>query len=107
MALYLTRPEAAKYIRETYGIKCSAKWLAKLAVTGGGPLYWKNGRAVLYRINSLDAWVHNRLRGPWSSSTRRESAEKYFRDIKGLAFIDVDELDNTAIVPFDPTINLN
>jgi hypothetical protein len=107
MPLYLNRRQAAKYVRETYGIKCSEKWLAKLAVTGGGPLYWKDGRAVYYRVNSLDAWVHNRLRGPWSSSSRRESAEKYFRDIKGLPFIDVDDFDNTAIVAFDPTINLN
>ncbi len=33
---YLRRADAASYVRTTWGIPCSSRWLAKLAVTGGG-----------------------------------------------------------------------
>ena len=68
MSVFVTRRSAAKYVRDTHGVRCSEKWLAKLAVTGGGPPYWKNGRAVLYQRETLDAWVKRRINGPWASS---------------------------------------
>lgn len=39
---YLRRTDAATYVRQTWGIPCSPKWLAKLAVVGGGPTYRKS-----------------------------------------------------------------
>jgi hypothetical protein len=65
-SIYISRRFAAKYVREAWGMRCSEKWLAKLVVTGGGPRYWKNGRAVLYRRDALDAWVSRRVSGPWA-----------------------------------------
>jgi hypothetical protein len=38
-AAYLRRDQAATYIQDTYGFPCSRQWLAKLAVTGGGPAF--------------------------------------------------------------------
>ena len=38
---YLRRENAARHVRETWGLPCSPKWLAKLAVVGGGPLFRK------------------------------------------------------------------
>jgi excisionase family DNA binding protein len=44
-------PEAAKYAG------CSHRTLEKLRQTGGGPVYLKIGRSVLYRQSDLDAWL--------------------------------------------------
>ena len=60
-AHYLRRAAAAHYVRETWGIPCSSKWLAKLAVTGGGPLYRKAGRFPVYTFDDLDIWAEGRL----------------------------------------------
>lgn len=58
---YFRRAEAAHYVRETWGMPCSAKWLAKLAVVGGGPIYRKAGRFPLYTADDLDNWSASRL----------------------------------------------
>ncbi len=91
-SLYLTRRFAAKYVRETFGVRCSEKWLAKLVVTGGGPTYWKNGRAVLYRRDALEAWVSRRVSGPLTSSSDPEARSlnlfSYLRSGAGLPFVD-------------------
>jgi hypothetical protein len=93
--IHISRRYAAKYVREVWGIRCSEKWLAKLVVTGGGPRYWKNGRAVLYRRDALDAWAVSRLSGPWSSSSdpdlddaRRRPPLSYLRSGDGIPFAD-------------------
>ena len=44
-------PEAANYAG------CSPRTLEKLRQTGGGPVYLKIGRSVLYRKSDLDAWL--------------------------------------------------
>ena len=91
-SLYLTRRFAAKYVRETFGVRCSEKWLAKLVVTGGGPTYWKNGRAVLYRRDALEAWVSRRVSGPLTSSSDPEGRIRtpfsFLRSGEGLPFVD-------------------
>lgn len=91
-SLYLTRRFAAKYVRETYGVRCSEKWLAKLVVTVGGPTYWKNGRAVLYRRDALEAWVSRRVTGPLTSSSdpeaRIRTPSSFLRSGEGLPFVD-------------------
>jgi hypothetical protein len=58
---YLRRADAAAYIRDGWGLPCSARWLAKLAVVGGGPIYCKAGRTPLYTTADLDQWAKGRI----------------------------------------------
>jgi len=65
---FLRRAEAAAYVTEHYGFPCSRQWLAKLAVTGGGPVFRKAGRYPIYRPDDLDRWAQARI-GPAQKST--------------------------------------
>lgn len=58
---YLRRSKAAEYVRDTVGIPCSARWLAKLAVEGGGPIFHKAGRFPMYSPADLDRWAEGRI----------------------------------------------
>eukprot|EP01037_Dinobryon_pediforme_P002443 gene2443-2481_t len=60
---YLRRIEAATFVREKWAMPCSPKWLAKLAVVGGGPIYRKAGRYPIYLQSDLDAWAQSRIAG--------------------------------------------
>jgi len=62
------RTEAAAYVTTTYGIPCSPKTLAKVAVIGGGPPYRKVGRTPLYSAADLDVWAKGKM-GPLVHST--------------------------------------
>lgn len=53
---FLTTSEAARYL----GVGKST--LEKRRLTGGGPVYAKLGRTVIYIISDLDAWVASRRR---------------------------------------------
>ena len=66
---YLRRAAAARYVRETWGLPCSSKWLAKLAVVGGGPIYRKAGRFPVYVPADLDAWAESRIGTPRRSTS--------------------------------------
>lgn len=66
---YLRRTKAALYVREAWGIPCSTRWLAKLAVVGGGPIYRKAGRFPLYTAEDLDTWAASRVGVPRRSSS--------------------------------------
>ena len=66
---YLRRTCAAQYIRETWGLPCSSKWLAKLAVVGGGPIYRKAGRFPVYSQTDLDVWAESRIGAPRRSTS--------------------------------------
>ena len=92
ISFFLPRRLAAKYVRDNYGVRCSEKWLAKLVVTGGGPRYWKDSRAVLYRRDVLDAWVAGRVSGPWTSSSDSDAngaaAAPRLRAFEGMPYID-------------------
>ncbi len=68
-ARFLRRSDAAHYIRTTYGFPCSRQWLAKLAVTGGGPVYRKAGRTPIYAPADLDAWARARIGEPQRSTS--------------------------------------
>ena len=41
---FLRRGEASKYLGNTYALQISQSYLAKLAVGGGGPKFYKAGR---------------------------------------------------------------
>jgi hypothetical protein len=61
----LRRDEAAQYIRERYGIPCSAGNLAKLASVGGGPPFrYLNDHWPVYDEPDLDAWAQARISAP-------------------------------------------
>ncbi len=66
---YRRRAEAARYVRETWGLPCSPSWLAKLAVVGGGPIYRKAGRFPIYADADLDSWAQGRISGPRCSTS--------------------------------------
>jgi len=48
---YMTTQEAGAYL------KLSPRWLEELRVIGGGPLYLKTGKRVVYRKDRLDGWA--------------------------------------------------
>lgn len=66
---FLRRHDAARYVREQWGQPCSTRWLAKLAVVGGGPIFRKAGRFPLYTTEDLDAWAESRLGKPQRSTS--------------------------------------
>lgn len=57
----LRRDQVTGYLRETWGIQRTASTLAKLAVVGGGPPFFKDGRWPLYSPEAVDAWARERL----------------------------------------------
>lgn len=57
---YLTRTEAAAYVRD-HGLPCAARTLAKLATIGGGPEYQRFGARAVYTPAALDAWIASRM----------------------------------------------
>ena len=65
---FFRRDDAAAYVREKYGFPCTSKWLAKLAVYGGGPPFRKAGRVPMYPRDGLNLWAESRL-GPLVGST--------------------------------------
>ena len=66
---YLRRNEAASFVREKWAMPCSPKWLAKLAVVGGGPIYRKAGQYPIYLTADLDAWAQSRIGAPQRSTS--------------------------------------
>jgi predicted DNA-binding transcriptional regulator AlpA len=62
----LRTPDAADYCGS------SASTFEKLRLTGGGPVYLKIGRRVVYRIEDLDAWLAANRRH--STSEKRGAA---------------------------------
>jgi hypothetical protein len=66
---YRRRADAARYVRETWGLPCSQAWLAKLAVVGGGPIFRKAGRFPIYLDSDLDIWAEARISSPRNSTS--------------------------------------
>jgi|NGEPerStandDraft_6_1074524.scaffolds.fasta_scaffold89627_2 hypothetical protein len=52
-------------------LACSASFLEKCRVTGGGPAFVKLGRAVRYRLEDLDAFARARIHGATSEYASR------------------------------------
>jgi hypothetical protein len=69
--VYLRRDKAAQHVRDTWGLPCSPRWLAKLAVMGGGPIFRKAGRTPIYAPADLDAWAQSRIGAPQKSTSDR------------------------------------
>jgi hypothetical protein len=66
---HMRRADAARYIRETYGIPCVATTLAKYACIGGGPIFRKAGKFPIYSRDELDVWANQRLGKPVRSTS--------------------------------------
>jgi hypothetical protein len=61
---YLTRHEAATYIRTHFGIPCSVHTLGKYAHFGTGPLYHRVGIVTRYDPADIARWAETRLTKP-------------------------------------------
>ncbi len=72
--VYLRRDKAAQHVRETWGLPCSPRWLAKLAVIGGGPVYRLAGRFPIYAPADLDTWAKERIGAPQKSTSDTRAA---------------------------------
>jgi hypothetical protein len=68
-SLFMRRADAARYIRENYGIPCAAPTLAKYACVGGGPVFRKAGKFPVYSRDDLDAWANQRTSQRVSSTS--------------------------------------
>jgi hypothetical protein len=63
-AKYLTRAQAADYIRTHFCIPCSVGTLTQYASDGTGPLYRRMARTTLYDPADLDRWFEERATKP-------------------------------------------
>jgi hypothetical protein len=68
---FLRRVDAAVYVKTHWGLPCSPRWLAKLAVVGGGTIFRKAGRTPIYAPADLDAWAQSRIGAPQKSTSDR------------------------------------
>jgi hypothetical protein len=57
----MRRKMASEYLLEVHGVSLSPATLAKLAVTGRSPPFWKDGPFPLYGREHLDAFAEERL----------------------------------------------
>jgi hypothetical protein len=74
---YLRRREAAKYVRERWGIPCAARTLAKIAcISSDGPEMHYAGRIPLYTIEALDTWASNKIGPPRRSTSDRSASDR-------------------------------
>ena len=64
----LRRADASRYLGQTWGIARSPATLAKYAVIGGGPQFYKAGRWPLYSAADLDTWAQELIGEPVSST---------------------------------------
>jgi hypothetical protein len=76
----LTRAQAAAYLNENYQFG-AVRTLAKLASTGGGPVYEKYGSLVRYTIADLDAWMTSRRTRKRAASLPGETVESFVGEI--------------------------
>ncbi|MFV3130489.1 hypothetical protein [Niveispirillum sp. KHB5.9] len=65
------RTEASAYLENNHSIRRTPKNLAKLATVGGGPLYCRTTREVLYDTADLGAWAKSTLGEPIASTSDR------------------------------------
>ena len=77
-AKYLSRKAAGEYLKTTYG-SGTANTLAKLASIGGGPVFRKASRRVLYEIPDLDAWAQAKISEPIRSTAEFRRRKKTAR----------------------------
>jgi hypothetical protein len=63
--VYLKRSQAAAYVRQEWGLPCSATALARLSLSGRGPRCQNlDDRFAIYRPTDLDLWAQSRISEP-------------------------------------------
>lgn len=70
----LRRAQASEYLFERHGIKHSEGYLAKLAVTGGGPRFHKIKRTPIYTPTYLDQYASEITSAPVRSTSELRAA---------------------------------
>lgn len=65
----LNRQEASQYLLDKWGMRRTPKTLAKLAVTGDGPMFEKDGRIPLSTEEMLDEFARRQLSPPVFSTS--------------------------------------
>jgi hypothetical protein len=75
-ARYLRRRDAAAYLRDTWGLRCSEQTLANYATRGNGPIFQRYGRDVVYSTTSLDEYAQARMSAPMRSTSEAFLAEE-------------------------------
>jgi hypothetical protein len=53
----MTGKEASAYLERVHGIRRTPGTLMVLRCRGGGPVFRKAGRAVIYDVAALDTWA--------------------------------------------------
>lgn len=71
---FLNRDQAATYLRDRWGQRCSRGLLAKLAVSCDGPVYRLAGRFPQYTLDDLDAWAESRISTPRRATSEARAA---------------------------------
>lgn len=66
---FVSRRDASEYLMRRWGISRTERTLAFLATRGGGPVYRKDGRRVLYSTTDLDTWAQARLSTRYASTS--------------------------------------
>ncbi|MHB8528432.1 MAG: hypothetical protein ACYC8V_02845 [Caulobacteraceae bacterium] len=69
----LTRDKAASVLSDL-GYPLAKKTLATMASRGGGPLYRRFGKRVLYRLRDLTDWAEARCSAPRRSTSEADAA---------------------------------
>jgi hypothetical protein len=62
-------PEAARYLEDVHGLPIGPTTLNKLRSIGGGPIFHKYNRTVLYPRQGLDDWAREKLGRPRRSTS--------------------------------------
>jgi hypothetical protein len=72
---FLRRTDAAKYLREKWGLPCQPRSLAKIAcVSSDGPEMHYAGRIPLYTPKALDAYAVKKISPARRSTSDRRTA---------------------------------
>jgi hypothetical protein len=74
---FLPPPQASAFLREMLGFG-AVSWLAKLRVLGGGPVYHKAGRRVVYTADDLVEWAQTKLGTPRKSTSDIDASPAHF-----------------------------
>ena len=70
---YMNPVQASEYLLSK-GVQRTVGTLAKLRVTGGGPIYKKFGRAIIYDRHDLEEWIVAVMTPKAASTTQMRSA---------------------------------
>ena len=72
---YLSRAEAAEYLRTNHGMRCKPTLLRYLACVGGGPIFSKASRFAIYTRQDLDTWAATKVSRRISRSSELHEQE--------------------------------